>query len=205
MGSRRSENSRQLVAQEAARILAEEGIDDFHLAKRKAAERLGLTDAHLLPGNDEIEIELLAYQRLFQSESQPQHLLQLRIKALQAMKLLNGFEPRLVGSVLSGSANQHDTITLHLFADSPEMVAIFLINQKIPYEIDEQSTRYSSQETELKTVYRFWIGGDCVTATVFDFEEIKKRPLSPISGKPMQRAKYKKVEELVYSSTTHKE
>jgi len=36
---------RQAVAEEAARVMAEQGIDDFLFAKRKAAERLGVVDA----------------------------------------------------------------------------------------------------------------------------------------------------------------
>ena len=37
----RADNMRRLVANEAARIMAEQGIEDFLAAKRKAAERLG--------------------------------------------------------------------------------------------------------------------------------------------------------------------
>ncbi len=56
---------RTLLTQECARIMAEEGVKDFMLAKRKATARLGLTNRTLLPSNIEIEQALLAYQRLF--------------------------------------------------------------------------------------------------------------------------------------------
>ena len=56
---------RQAVAEEAARVMSEQGIDDFLFAKRKAAERLGVVDAAILPRNTEIEAALFARQRLF--------------------------------------------------------------------------------------------------------------------------------------------
>lgn len=43
-----------MVAQETARIIVNQGIRDFGLAKKKAAERLGLRDRGSLPGNVEI-------------------------------------------------------------------------------------------------------------------------------------------------------
>lgn len=42
--SARSDLLRRALAQEAARIMAEQGISDFLLAKRKAAQRMGVTD-----------------------------------------------------------------------------------------------------------------------------------------------------------------
>ena len=39
---------RQHVAAAAARIMAEEGVDDYAQAKRKAAKRLGATDSQIL-------------------------------------------------------------------------------------------------------------------------------------------------------------
>ena len=59
---------RARIAAAAARLMAEDGIDDFALAKRKAARQLGATDAQALPANDEIEAELHAYRSLYEPE-----------------------------------------------------------------------------------------------------------------------------------------
>jgi len=56
----RAENLRRALAQEAARIMSEHGIRDFLTAKRKAAERFGVTDGSVLPKNREIEDALAA-------------------------------------------------------------------------------------------------------------------------------------------------
>src|SRR5690606_16422816 len=91
----RADHLRLALAQEAARIMAEQGIDDFGLAKRKAAERLGATDIAVLPKNTEIEAALAAHHRLFEGRKHSTALSALRRTALQAMKLLDNFQPRL--------------------------------------------------------------------------------------------------------------
>ncbi len=49
--------------------MAEHGVSDFLFAKRKAAERFGVTDHAVLPKNVEIEEALVEYQRLFGGDS----------------------------------------------------------------------------------------------------------------------------------------
>src|SRR6516162_4394192 len=93
----RSENLRRALAQEAARIMAEHGIRDFLVAKRKAAERFGVVDGAVLPKNTEIETALAEYQRLFGGASHLRTLHGQRRAALLAMQRLRAFEPRLVG------------------------------------------------------------------------------------------------------------
>ena len=73
------------LAQEAARIMAEHGIRDFFVAKKKAAERLGVSDGSaVLPKNTEIETALVEYQRLFGGESHTESLYAQRRAALSA-------------------------------------------------------------------------------------------------------------------------
>ena len=86
---------RHAVADEAARIMREQGVDDYLLAKRKAADRLGVTDASILPRNTEIEAALVAHQRLFAADRHETGLAELRRSALEAMRLMADFQPRL--------------------------------------------------------------------------------------------------------------
>ena len=93
----RSDNLRRALAQEAARIMAEHGIRDFLVAKRKAAERFGVTDGvALLPKNSEIEEALVAYQRLFGGASHLEALHAQRRAALAAMRYLREIQERPV-------------------------------------------------------------------------------------------------------------
>src|SRR3954451_8985181 len=79
---------RARIAAAAARIMAEDGIDDFALAKRKAARRLGAADTHSLPRNDEIEAELRAYRALYQAGEHPELVAELRHTAFDVMQAL---------------------------------------------------------------------------------------------------------------------
>ena len=124
---------RQLIASAAARLMAESGLADPSLAKRKAALGLGLPDNVALPDNAEVEAELRLYQRLFQDEEQAERIGELRRLARDVMARLQAFHPYLVGSVLDGSAGRHAEIDIQLFTDSAKDVEIFLLNQRIDY------------------------------------------------------------------------
>jgi len=184
----RGEELRRTIAQEAARIMSEHGIDDYLLAKRKAAERLGVSDTQSLPRNTEIEAALVEYQRLFAADSHSRTLAEQRRVALEAMRLLSAFEPRLVGPVLSGTATQHADIDLHLFADRAEAVAFALIDRGIPHEMLERRVKMHSDRAVNFPAVRFNAGDRVIDATVFPVDGIRQAPFSPVDGRPMKRA-----------------
>jgi hypothetical protein len=198
--SHRSQQIRYGIAHEAARIMREQGIKDFLLAKRKAAERMGISDRTALPGNDEIAAALTEQQRLFGGSAYPARLRALRETATRAMDLLNEFEPRLVGSVLSGAVTDHSEVNLHVFSDTPEAVAIHLMDCEIPYESSERRIRYPSERTESRPSFRFVAGDVAVEATVFPVHGLRQAPSCPIDGRPMQRARLPELEALLAES-----
>ena len=121
------------IAHLAARMIAEDGISDYGLAKRKAARQAGAPDSRNLPTNLEIEDALRAYQALYQADEHPEQLQRLRVLALEMMRLLEPFNPHLTGPVLSGSAGRHAEIHLHLYTDDVKELEVFLLNQDIPF------------------------------------------------------------------------
>jgi hypothetical protein len=187
-GSSRVDNLRRALAVEAARIMAEHGINDFLVAKRKAAERLGVTEDTPLPRNTEIEAALAEYQRLFAADSHDLELRQLRHTALRAMRELADFTPRLVGPVLTGTATAHADVQLHLFADHPEVVSLRLMDRGIDYEVTERRMRLDAERTRPVPGLRFEMGPHQIEASVFPPEGIRQAPLSPVDGRPMRRA-----------------
>ena len=130
----RDKLARREIAGAAARLMAEDGIDDFGYAKRKAARQLGLPEIGALPTNTEVEAELRTYLALYQSEEQPALLKELRGVAIAAMRFLADFNPYLTGPVLDGTAGRYAEVELELFAESAKEVEIFLINHNIRYE-----------------------------------------------------------------------
>jgi hypothetical protein len=193
----RTENLRRALAQEAARVMAEHGISDFLFAKRKAAERLGVTDHAVLPRNVEVEEALAEYQRLFGGDSHVESLYAQRQVALEAMKRLKEFEPRLVGPVLSGTATEHSQVQIHLFADSPESVAIKLMDQGIPHEVTERRVKMNAERILAYPGVSFEIDDQPIEATVFPMDGIRQAPVSPVDGKPMRRANVSELEALL--------
>ncbi len=187
---------RQRLAQEAARILLESGRRDFLAAKRKAALHLNCSDTRNLPNNQEIEQALIEYQRLFHADEQTQELSQLRETACEAMRFFDAFSPRLVGPVLQGSADKNTPISLHFFADSPEAVGLFLLEQHIPFEQDEKRQHLQADLYQAMPRYRFIAKNAQVEVIVFPTRH-KQPPLSPIDGRPMQRANLTEVELLL--------
>ena len=191
---------RTRIAQEAARLMSEEGIRDFYAAKRKAAQHLGAPDTRNMPRNQEVEAALQEYQRLFRGDRQNDHLRALRESAVQAMRFLAGFRPRLVGSVLSGTAGQHADINLHLFADTPEEVSLFLMENSIPFRPAQKRLRISRETWQEYPAYEFVAGDHAVELVVFPREGRREAPRSPVDGRPMQRARVEEVEALISGS-----
>jgi hypothetical protein len=195
--SPRAENLRRAIAVEAARIMAEHGIRDFLVAKRKAAERFGVEDGAVLPKNVEIEDALAEYQRLFRRESHAASLEAQRRAALRAMRWLEEFEPRIVGQVLAGTATEHANVQLHLFADRAESVAFRLMDREIAYDIIERRVKMNAERVLAYPGVRFDVDDQPIEATVFPTDGIRQAPVSPLDGKPMRRADAAELEALI--------
>jgi len=163
--SGRQSQLRQLVAQHAARMMAEEGISDYAYAKRKAGRQLGMLDANCLPTNSEIEEEIKLFHEIYHADDQPQALHQLRSDALVVMQMLERFNPHLTGSVLDGTAGKYAETNIHLFADSLKDVEIFLLNKEVPYETDQKAYRITNDRRSADKK-----GGDRRKVPVFTLE-----------------------------------
>ncbi|MEE8464092.1 MAG: hypothetical protein V3S53_04835 [Gammaproteobacteria bacterium] len=192
----RNDNLRLVLARESARIMAEHGIDDFLLAKRKAAERLGVTERAALPGNQEIERALSEHLRLFAGRTHLHHLRQLRELALGTMRNFDQFQPKLAGAVLNGTATPHSDITLHLFADPAELVAMRLMALHVAYAIGERHIRFADR-IEGYPVYGFEQDEVQIEMTVFPAILLRQAPKSPVDGKSMRRAGITELENLI--------
>lgn len=191
------ERSRQVVAQEAARIIVNQGIRDYRLAKQKAAERLGLHARGALPGNAEIEQAVAEYLLIFGGDEHADHLRQMRVAAVSAMDLLAAYSPRLVGPVLVGTADENSAVNLHVFADSPESVAMDIGDRGITFRSYERRLKSRRGQIETYAGFEFRHSHFDIQATVFPVDGIRQAPLSPIDGKPMERADTDAVQELL--------
>jgi len=192
-----SERARQVLAQEAARIIVDHGIRDYRVAKQKAAERLGVGTRGSLPGNAEVESAVAEYLQLFGGDSHTDLLRLMRTAALSAMELLTEFSPRLVGPVLAGTADENSAVNLHLFTDSPEMVAMEIGDMGIAFRPYERRLKSRRGQVEMYPGFEFSHRNETVQATVFPVDGIRQAPISPIDGKPMRRVDSEAVQALL--------
>ena len=193
----RMQRTRLRVAQEAARLMSEHGIRDFHHAKLKAAERLGVHELQALPRNNEIEQALREHQRLFDADSQPQQLQQRREAALEAMRFLARYEPRLVGAVLDGTADAHSAVCLHVFSDDPDAVSLFLREHGVPAQVQTRRLRRTRDEQADYPVLLFAADDLPFDLTVLPRDALRQAPLDRIDEKPMRRASLAALEALL--------
>ena len=204
----RQSQLRQLIAQQAARMMAEEGISDYAYAKRKASRQLGATDINCMPTNAEIEEEIRLFHEIYNSEDQPAHLRQLRADALLVMQLLERFEPHLTGAVWDGTAGKYAETHIHLFADSLKEVEMFLLNQQIPYETNEKSYRVSNASAdkkggERKKVPMFTLDGPhgAIKLSVFEVDDMRTPTKHPGNGSNASRANISELQALIAATT----
>jgi len=178
---------RARIAAAAARIMAEDGIDDFALAKRKAARQLGAAETEALPANDEVEAELRAYRALYQPEEHSQRIAELRRIALDAMRALERFSPYLIGPVLKGTAGRYAEIELQLFPESAKEVEIFLLEQRTPYTTHE-GRRFSGDRAHAMSVLSLTWHDAPLKLSVFDPRDERLALKTSQAGRVMDRA-----------------
>ena len=200
MGRKRtseSDRARQVVAQEAARIIIDHGVRDYRVAKQKAVERLGISSQGSLPGNAEVEAAVADHLQIFGGDSHGDLLRLMRTAALSAMELLFEYSPRLVGPVLAGTADENSAVNLHVFADSPEMVAMEIGDMGIQYKSYERRLKSRRGQIEMYVGFEFTHSNEVIQATVFPVDGIRQAPISPIDGKPMKRIDTDAVQDLL--------
>ncbi|HEY0563178.1 MAG TPA: hypothetical protein VGD04_07615 [Methylophilus sp.] len=199
------DHMRQLIAQAAARMMAEDGIHDYAYAKKKAGRQLGVSESSVLPSNAEIEEEIRLYHEIFNADAQPIELALLRKAALATMQLFERFNPHLTGSVLDGSAGKFGQTDIHLFADSAKDVEMFLLNLQIPFESSEKAYRLSDKPSKdkkdkvRKTVPVFTLETEygIQKLSVFDVDDMRISTKRTSDGSNAERADIAELKALI--------
>lgn len=187
---------RSRIAYLAARLMAEDGIEDYALAKRKAARQAGEADARELPANEEIAEALRTYQQIYHPDEHRDRLRALRETAVRAMRELSPFNPYLTGSVLDGNAGKYADINLQLFTDNPKAIELHLIDRGIPYRT-AQRRLYSGDEARIVPVYTVSDHGTEIELTVLSTLDLRGSLKTSPDGKSIERAKLPAVEQLL--------
>lgn len=187
---------RERIAQLAARLMATDGVQDFALAKRKAARQLGANDTQNLPNNLEIEQALRDYHAIYQRDEQQDRLREMRLRALEAMREFVAFDPHLTGAVLAGTAARYSGISLMLFTDSEKEVELYMLNRPIPYRASEKCFRVGDEQRCVPLIVI--VGGphEGVDAAIFSTQDLRCAPRHS-DGRAINKARLLEVEALL--------
>ena len=129
------DREQQEVAQTAARLIVEDGLD-YASARRKALQEHGEGGRRLRdgPSNEVIEDEVRAHIAIFHADTQPAELRALRETALRWMLRLAAFRPHVGGAVWRGTATRQSVVRIDLYCDDTKAPEHALLDRGVDYE-----------------------------------------------------------------------
>lgn len=192
--TKKTNQIRRVIAAEAARIMATQSLFNYRAAKQKAAERLGINLRTNMPSNAEVESALRAYQGIYGGQEHIRHLRNMRRVALSVMRSLEAFNPRLVGPVLEGTADENTRVSIHVFNDPPDAVVIHLLDKGLVFRNEQRKIRWHDGNYRQVQLLVADAEGIEVELTLFNCMDLRQSPPSPVDGRPQKRAPMSEVE-----------
>jgi predicted nucleotidyltransferase len=188
---------RHAIAFEAARLMYERVESEYFTAKRKAAKRLcrGPVKPADLPSNSEIRDLVQSFARVHEGEARTANLKAMRLEALRLMRTLRRFRPRLIGSVMTGHVRKGSDIDIHVFCDGVELITGLLENDGYQFDVErKQVVKHGESRvfTHVHVMDRFNF-----ELTVYPEDKAHYVFKSSITGKAIERASIKELEELI--------
>jgi len=203
MSAERFGGLRARIAAEAARLMYEENVKQYFTAKRMASKRLlgRVAGARIrfrpadLPSNGEIRDALLALAELAEGSRRTRRLFAMRVVALEAMRAIAPFEPRLIGSVSTGHIRRGSDIDLQVFTADDGALEGHLRALRWGYEREPVTIQKFGEIRE----YLHYHVADVfpIELTVYEPRELRFRPRSSTDGKPIVRVRAAALEALL--------
>jgi hypothetical protein len=194
---------RVAIAAEAARLMYDEGVKQYFTAKRLAARRLlgrvaGRSARYRpadLPSNGEIRDALLALAELCEGSRRTRRLFAMRVVALEAMRAVAAFQPRLIGSVSTGHIRRGSDVDVQVFTDDEGALDLQLRALRWAYERERVTIQKFGEIRE----YVHYHVADVfpLELTVYALRELRFRPRSSTDGKPIVRVSAAALEKLL--------
>jgi hypothetical protein len=190
------------IAAEAARLVADHGLD-YGSAKKKAAESVaGVSKLprDAMPDNHQIDDALLEHLNLF-DDDHTARVQRMREVAFAMMGHLSAFNPMLTGSVWKGIVAEHVPIHIQVFTDNGKDVQFVLLNHHIEY--DSIETRHFRTGSAVEALTFHW-RNEPIMVSLYAFDDLRGAVKEKIAGgvllgKPV-RAALEEVEQLLEES-----
>ena len=171
MGKENTKHIKLAIASKAAELISQEGIRDYHFAKKKAAKYLGFSDKEILPSNYEIDKELILFKNLYQKVDRG--LVQnLKKEALKIMILFESYKPFISNQFLEGIITKYPIIEINLFTDDIKEIEYILLNQNIHFEIIDVNIHKKNTSKTL-SIYKIDGYEFPIELKIFDANELK--------------------------------
>jgi hypothetical protein len=209
MKKQRTSLLRQSIANEAARLMYEESVDQYFNAKRLAAKRLfgrgGAKNMRYrpqdLPSNGEIQAALRELTQITEGELSQQRLFAMRVIALETMNALELFKPRLIGSVSTGHVRRGSDIDLHVFTDSIEEIKLYVHYLGWRFETRQVTIHVAGEYKDYTHIYYERIFP--IELSVYPVADIRVTHRSSTDGKPIVRLKPSALQQLITEQHSH--
>ncbi|MDG2252430.1 MAG: hypothetical protein P8K73_02140 [Methylophilaceae bacterium] len=181
-----TKQARIIIANRAAEIIMEEGITDYHFAKKKAARYLGYKSSDLLPSNDEIDYALNEYQKIYQVDIDVSLIEKIKNEALLIMELFKNFNPHLLGQLIDGLIPKYPILQINLYTDNMKEIEYLLLNNNIMFDLkDKNISEKRTKKKSLRNIPIIKIDGRCfpIELKILDENDLKlKKNLNIING-----------------------
>lgn len=164
------------IAETAARIMHEQCLQDYGLAKRKALEALSLPLQSTLPENRLINQALQKRLTRFATDADRAWQQQIKQAALNASEFLAHFNHAFGGSLAFNAIKQEDRLEILLYHDQTEALLWHLQDHSIPYREQERILRISRNQEQNYPCFSFVAGEVPVSITVFPDSRPRPRP-----------------------------
>jgi len=191
------------LAQEAARLMVEEGVTQYFDAKRMAAKRLlgkGVGKRfnyrpHDLPSNGEIQDAVKRHVEFYEAERHFDRLFAMRVVAVETMEKLSDFRPRLIGSVSTGHVRDGSDIDIHVFTDDIENLYVHL--ERLNWRFDHEEVAIYKEGKVQYFTHVYLLNTFPIELSVYGEYDIRKMQRSSTDGKPIKRLKLKLIYQLL--------
>ncbi|MFO0830567.1 MAG: HD domain-containing protein [Phycisphaerales bacterium] len=145
---------RRAIALRAAQMMYTREEREYFQAKRKAAKLVtGDKRGRDLPSNAEIREQVQLLAEMLEGDKRQKDLTRMRLEALRFLRLLNRWRPRLIGSVLTGHIRAGSDIDLHVFCDSPTLVADVLEQEGFYTQVEYKRVTKGGEERHFTHVH----------------------------------------------------
>lgn len=160
---------------------------EYFTAKRKAARQVaGCNRVRDLPSNAEIREQVQILADLIEGDRRHRELRAMRIEGLRFLRLLSRWRPHLIGSVLTGHIRAGSDIDIHVFSDSPALVADAVEQAGYACEIEHKRVLKHKQQRVFTHIH---VQAEYpVEITMYDADKATFPFRSSITGKSIERA-----------------